>query len=109
MKAYLLPVTLAVSLGVNATLLSGGVQEVNAVPLTHSVVVCADLDTEETATVESFLGGHLCDPIKEAFGIDACPADAIRQRGVSIKWDEDTSNVKLCTHPTRSGNWVDGE
>lgn len=112
MKAYLLPVALATSLGVNATLLSGGVQEVNAASFARSETVCVDVSPAQFGAMDTFIGNTLglCDAAKEAFGIDACPAAAIRQRGVSIRWPGDgEENGAVCSHITQPGNWSPAE
>jgi hypothetical protein len=108
-RAYFIPVTIAAALGYTAGFASDGLSEANAVEVQRNAVVCSSIAPEQTATVETFLGNILCDDIKSEFGIDACPANAIRQRGVRFKWDEESGDISACTNIRRVGNWIDSE
>lgn len=108
-KGYFIPTTIALALGYTAGFASDGLLEANAVELQHQAVVCSAIPPAQTGAAENFLGNILCDDIKEAFGIDTCPAQAIRQRGVQFKWDDDTGNISACTNIHRTGNWIDSD
>lgn len=105
MKAYFIPTTIALALGYTAGFATDGLSEVEALPLQNAQTVCSEVAAEQVSTVETFLANLLCEDVKSAFGLSVCPASAIRQNGVSIKWSEEGS-VNMCTHIKHQGSWV---
>ena len=88
-QGYWLAVPLAISLGVNAVIVAGGVPEVGAEVMTNTKPVNATMESKGQADLEAILVAEFCPAVDAMAGAAVCDGSCDQIPRAKITCDED--------------------
>lgn len=115
-QTYILTTALAVSLGVNATLISGGVVAQAAQSLTKHETISVNLTGSDLTAAANFIVARLCPQYNATFGVSDCAMFDVLKIGYPVLMTATDSNedgtpdgIRMSQDATKAGSWVPGE